>query len=143
MSIQALRSVFHPSDFSQDTGQVSLKNIIIPIAAAPPAQRAIDGAAQMAALFHVPELRFHFIHVGPEEDRPAVELPSRDGWMGEASSWEGDVVEHILQVSETRNADLIVMATAGHHGFLDAVRGSTTERVLRGACCPVLAIPAA
>jgi nucleotide-binding universal stress UspA family protein len=34
------------------------------------------------------------------------------------------------------------MATEGRHGFLDAVRGSTTERVLREAGCPVLAVPA-
>ena len=39
-------------------------------------------------------------------------------------------------------ADLIVMATEGHQGFLDAIRGSTTERVLRQAPCPVLAVPA-
>ncbi|HEY3719491.1 MAG TPA: universal stress protein, partial [Roseiarcus sp.] len=39
-------------------------------------------------------------------------------------------------------ADLIVMPTAGHVGYLDALRGSTTERVLRQAPCPVLAMPA-
>jgi hypothetical protein len=35
-----------------------------------------------------------------------------------------------------------VMATLGHHGFLDALRGSTTERIVRNSTCPVLAIPA-
>jgi nucleotide-binding universal stress UspA family protein len=35
-----------------------------------------------------------------------------------------------------------VLATQGHMDFLDALRGSTTERVLRGAHCPVLAVPA-
>jgi nucleotide-binding universal stress UspA family protein len=39
-------------------------------------------------------------------------------------------------------ADLIAMATEGHKGFLDVLRGSTTERVLRDARCPVLAVPA-
>jgi nucleotide-binding universal stress UspA family protein len=34
------------------------------------------------------------------------------------------------------------MATHGHHGFLDALRGSTTERVLHDATCPLLAVPA-
>jgi nucleotide-binding universal stress UspA family protein len=33
------------------------------------------------------------------------------------------------------------MPTAGHHGVLDALRGSTTERVIRHAPCPVLALP--
>jgi nucleotide-binding universal stress UspA family protein len=33
------------------------------------------------------------------------------------------------------------MATQGHHGVLDALRGSVTERVLRRAPCPLLAVP--
>jgi nucleotide-binding universal stress UspA family protein len=32
------------------------------------------------------------------------------------------------------------MTTEGHHGFMDALRGSTTERVLRAARCPLLAV---
>lgn len=39
-------------------------------------------------------------------------------------------------------ADLIVMGTRGNHGFLDAIRGSTFERVLRGAKRPLLTVPA-
>ena len=35
------------------------------------------------------------------------------------------------------------MATEGRHGVVDALRGSVTERVVRDAPCPVLAVPAA
>ena len=52
-------------------------------------------------------------------------------------------MDTILTVARERAADLIVMTTAGRHGFLDALRGSTTERVLRGGAIPLLAIPAA
>jgi nucleotide-binding universal stress UspA family protein len=52
------------------------------------------------------------------------------------------VVEMILKTAVEIDADLIAMPTAGHHGILDAMRGSTTERVLRHAPCPVLATPA-
>jgi len=38
--------------------------------------------------------------------------------------------------------DLIVMATKGRQGFLDVVRTSTTEQVLRRAPIPLLAVPA-
>ncbi len=55
---------------------------------------------------------------------------------------QGDVVGAIVQTATDWHADLIGMPTAGHHGFLDALRGSTTERVLRQAPCPVLAVPA-
>ncbi|MFA9561341.1 MAG: universal stress protein [Nitrospirota bacterium] len=33
------------------------------------------------------------------------------------------------------------MPTQGHNGFLDALRGSTTERVIREARGPILAVP--
>jgi nucleotide-binding universal stress UspA family protein len=33
------------------------------------------------------------------------------------------------------------MTTKGHDSVLDFLRGSTTERVLQGARCPLLAIP--
>jgi nucleotide-binding universal stress UspA family protein len=54
---------------------------------------------------------------------------------------QGDVVGCILEEDAQWGADLLVLATQGHQGFLDALRGSTTERVVRGARCPVLAIP--
>ena len=54
---------------------------------------------------------------------------------------DGDVVEGIVQAAIGMRANLIGMATAGHRGVLDALRGSTTERVLRQAPCPILAIP--
>jgi len=50
-------------------------------------------------------------------------------------------VERILKEAAYWSPDLIVMATQGHRDFLDALRGSTTERVLRGVQCPVLAVP--
>jgi len=34
------------------------------------------------------------------------------------------------------------MATDGRNGFLDALRGSHSERVLRSAPAPLLAVPA-
>ena len=51
-------------------------------------------------------------------------------------------METIVQVAEEVAADLVVMATAGHEGFLDALRGSTTEQVLRQAKRAMLAVPA-
>jgi nucleotide-binding universal stress UspA family protein len=47
----------------------------------------------------------------------------------------------ILEYAREIDADLVAMATRGHDGFLDALRGSTTEQVLRRAGRPVLAVP--
>jgi nucleotide-binding universal stress UspA family protein len=55
---------------------------------------------------------------------------------------QGDVVDVICETAEEIKADLLVMTTEGRHGFLDALRGSHSERVLHKATCPLLAIPA-
>jgi len=38
-------------------------------------------------------------------------------------------------------ADLVVLATAGREGVFDAMRGSTSERIVRAVACPVLSVP--
>ncbi|HXE81558.1 MAG TPA: universal stress protein [Vicinamibacterales bacterium] len=53
----------------------------------------------------------------------------------------GDPVPTILACAREIGADLIVMGTHGHSGFERALLGSTTERVLHKAPCPVLTIP--
>jgi nucleotide-binding universal stress UspA family protein len=77
-----------------------------------------------------------------ESDMPALELETATPFTVTRETRSGDVVDEILAAAAGGQADLIGMATAGHQGFLDAVRGSTTERVLRHAPCPVLAVPA-
>ena len=57
-----------------------------------------------------------------------------------ASGRIGDVVGTIAVAA--MRADLLAMPTAGRQGLGDILRGSTTERVLRDAPCPVLALPA-
>ena len=41
---------------------------------------------------------------------------------------DGPIEETILRVAQDYHADMIAMPTAGHHGFLDALRGSTLSR---------------
>lgn len=53
---------------------------------------------------------------------------------------EGPAAETIVQVAEQKDVDLIVMATHGRSGVRRFVLGSVTEKVIRTAPCPVLAI---
>jgi nucleotide-binding universal stress UspA family protein len=46
----------------------------------------------------------------------------------------------IVEKAAEEKADLIVMSTHGSTGFLDALIGSVTEKVVRTASCPVLSI---
>ena len=70
----------------------------------------------------------------------AVDRPEGKAWVWKELRREGDVVARIL--NSAQNADLIVMATEGTHGIVDAMRGRVTEHVVRDAPCPVLAVPA-
>jgi nucleotide-binding universal stress UspA family protein len=54
---------------------------------------------------------------------------------------EGDVPSEIVAQARARNADLIALGTHGHGGFARLTLGSTAEKVLRKATCPVLTIP--
>ena len=53
---------------------------------------------------------------------------------------EGDVTDTILAFAQAQAVDLIVMGTHGRHGLDHILLGSVTEKVLRKARCPVLAV---
>ncbi len=127
---------------SHADGSVSLRSVLIPICPVPRPQRAVDAAAAAAAALACSAVSFTLLQLGEGDKEPEVALPQRRGWSWRRVARRGDVVDNILHTTTQIDADLLVMATAGSHGFLDALRGSTTERVLNGACRPLLAVPA-
>lgn len=56
---------------------------------------------------------------------------------------EGPTVSSILDTSESRHADLIIMGSHGHGAVYNLLVGSVTEGVLKSAKCPVLVVPSA
>jgi nucleotide-binding universal stress UspA family protein len=56
---------------------------------------------------------------------------------------DGDVASAIVDTARAEQVDLIVMSTHGYSGLTRWVLGSVTEKVLRSAPCPVLAVRAA
>jgi nucleotide-binding universal stress UspA family protein len=54
---------------------------------------------------------------------------------------DGGPAQEILAAAEALPADLIAMGTHGRRGFSRLMLGSVTEKVLRGAGCPVLTAP--
>ncbi|QIB74761.1 universal stress protein [Halogeometricum borinquense] len=55
---------------------------------------------------------------------------------------EGTPEEQILQYTDENDIDLIVMGTHGHSGLERRLVGSVTNRVVRGADVPVMAVNA-
>ncbi len=54
---------------------------------------------------------------------------------------EGGAVQAVLDAAAALPADLLVLGTHGRRGFERFLLGSTTERLLRRAPCPVLTVP--
>ena len=125
---------------SQD-GSVSLQNILIPIAPIPPAQPAIAAAVRLVHRLQCPAGTFTTLFVGAPGSAPAVRCPTVPGWQWNGIVRSGDVIDAIVQTASDMATNLIVMSTDGRNGFLDALRGSHSERVLRRTPCPLLAIP--
>jgi len=126
---------------SASDGSVSLERILIPIASQPNPQTAVAAAARLVIRLQRPHGTFTLLHVGDANAMPVVECPTVPGWEWKKVTCTGDVIQGILESARKESTDLIVMSTDGRNGFLDALHGSHSERVLRSATCPLLTIP--
>ena len=118
------------------TGEIKLRRVLLPVDHSPTPGQAIRAAREFGRILIGHEPMLDLVHIGttaPEivdvrSMRPRVILrPDYDAAKG------------IIEAAAELAPDMICMATAGRHGLLDALRGSTTQRVLREAPCPVLA----
>jgi nucleotide-binding universal stress UspA family protein len=123
-------------------GAVTLKKILVPMDHDPHPQTALSKALLLARGLGCVAGEFRLVHVGSPGRVPLVNPPHWPGWSYDIVVRQGNVVDAILKTEHDWHPDLMVLATQGHLDFVDALRGSTTERVLRGAQCPVLAVPA-
>jgi nucleotide-binding universal stress UspA family protein len=128
---------------SRHDGSVSLRNILIPVTSKPRPQPAVDAAVRLIRNLQLPTGTVTLLHVGSVAEMPSVKLPEGStGWTWNCVTKPGQPVEIILQTATELEADLILMTTDGPDGFLDVLRGTTSERVLRKARCPVADLPA-
>ncbi|MEX5215117.1 MAG: universal stress protein [Nitrospiraceae bacterium] len=139
-----LPTLFVPSHVegcvSTEDGSTKLRRILIPVESSESAQRAIDAATVTAEALGSMALDMQLVHVGGNQ-MPAFRLHERNGWTWHQTHCQGNVVDWIIGMGAEYDVDLIVMTTEGHHSWTDALRGSTTERVVREARCPVMAVP--
>jgi nucleotide-binding universal stress UspA family protein len=125
----------------RQNGSISLRNILIPVTSKPRPQPSIEATARLIRNLQLPPGIVTLLHVGPAAETPSVKLPEDSGWTWQRAAKAGEPADTILQAATEFGADLIVMTTEGPHGFLDGLRGSTSERLLRKARCPVANLP--
>lgn len=139
-------SLFVPRDargfVSLEDGRLMLRRILVPVDERPPADAAIEAATRIALAIGGEIVEIALVHVSDGLDEgPSLHLPKDPAWHFHESRRRGDPVEEIVTMAEEDDADLVVMVTQGRDGVLDALRGTTTEQVLRRSPCPVLAVP--
>jgi len=125
---------------SLEDGDLNLKNILVPIDGKISGDAAIEFARRAAEIIGDGDVEITIFHIG-EKMPPIPELPEGAGWTWQTSLGHGEPTESILAEADKLDANLIVMTTNGRDTLDQALQGSTTERVLRKAHCPVLAVP--
>jgi nucleotide-binding universal stress UspA family protein len=125
----AAQPIVDPAD-----GRLAVRKVLVPVDHDPDPNAGLDVIEGIAATLDV---TLDIVHVGSRA--PAL----RDGRNGPRAvrTLDGPVVETLL--AEAQAADLVAMPMVGAQGLVDALKGSTTERLMREVTCPVLALPVA
>lgn len=148
---------------------MSYEKILVPTDFSPHAEHALETALELARKFDSTVYLVHayFLDVPPayiagagaayinpqdileplrERALEMIEGLSKDvaarGFEVEGSVVMGHAAEVILDTAGRLPADVIVMGTRGLTGFKHVLLGSTAERVVRMATCPVLTVKA-
>lgn len=95
--------------------------------------------------FYVPHISFEQLEKEIEEGAEKMMERFCQTWMNDDISYKTAIVsgvphEEIVRKAAEIGASLVVMGTHGRTGLDHIIFGSTAERVVRGASCPVLTI---
>jgi len=95
--------------------------------------------------FYVPHISFEQLEQEIEEGAGQMMATFCSTKLGEYANFTTSIVtgipyEEIIRSAREADASLIVLGTHGRTGLDHLIFGSTAERVVRGASCPVLTI---
>ncbi len=123
-----------------DNGALTLERIVVPVTNSPDPRKALALAAELAFVLGDGAVPIDVVHAGAA--RPGgLELADDDRFhRWRFSLLAGEPAAAIAEAAA--GAGLIVMTSAGRDGVVDALLGSTAERLLGMAHCPLLTIPA-
>jgi nucleotide-binding universal stress UspA family protein len=140
-----------------------LKSILVPIDFSAPSKKALNYAATVARQFKAKLTLLHVVEpVATPDFAASFPLVMEDDRLMAAAKKEleratkaariprgtvekllvrfGRSFHEITEAARTRKVDLIIISTHGYTGMRHALLGSTTERVVRHAPCPVLVV---
>ena len=139
-----------------------IRSILVPVDFSKPSEKALDYAASLAKQFGVkltllnvvepvatPDFAYYPLMM--ENDKVVAETKRRLAQVPVKAGVASELVEKILvrngkphweitNAARTLKVDLIVISTHGYSGLAHVFMGSTAERVVRHAECPVLVV---
>ncbi|HZZ85134.1 MAG TPA: universal stress protein [Anaeromyxobacteraceae bacterium] len=140
------------------------KKVLCPVDFSDPARGAMKAAAEIARqfdgellLFHAYQLPGYTLPEGSVVASPRMLQDLADQAETHLEEWKrlaegmgaprvtiekgiGEPAFEIVELARERGCDLVVVGTHGRTGFAHALLGSTAERVVRRAGCPVLTV---
>jgi len=162
---EALRNAADtPQTAGDPTAHAQIQRILVPVDFSAHSLNALRFARQWAARFgseilllHVVEPMLNYATFSVE---PVAPLVPAEGFLAQARAEldqlakpegadslkvsvhlrEGSAFDQVVRAAQELKADLIVIATHGRTGLAHVVLGSTAERVVRYAQCPVLTL---
>lgn len=144
------------------TSSTAVKRVLVPTDFSEPANHALSFALNFAqqnrgeiTLLHVVEVVIapEFAAYAALTDEDDLKRRMRDRLQAIASAHHAESVlkdilvrrgtpyHEICKVAEEMHADMIVIGTHGYTGVKHMMLGSTAERVVRYAACPVVVVP--
>jgi nucleotide-binding universal stress UspA family protein len=122
-----------------DTGAVSLRRVLIPVADDPPADLSFNFLQMLQHVFHRDSVEVTGLHCG--DTFPALEPHLNAGNSFREVLSKDPVIAAITETARSSDADLIIMTTRGLNTLPRKIMGGITEHVLHVSPCPVLSIP--
>lgn len=145
-----LRSILIPTDFSEDAERAihTAQRLLAPLASLSQETRlillhAFNLPIEYTAYGPIPTSVHYLEDTGLKAERHLQEMTDRliaDGLSVDWVAREGDPSMVIVEEAERRQVDLIAMGTHGRSGLRHLLLGSTAERVVQHAGCPVMTV---
>ncbi len=124
-----------------DTGEVTLRRILLPVDPATDPRPAMLRAVRSAAFLENPSLEITLLHVTDGGEARIEEVPELPYCRWNVVQQSGSVLDRILELADDIQADAIYMSTTWAKAGFGRVEGGVTERVLADAPCPVATVP--
>jgi len=144
---RTVRSILVPTDFSEDAERAihAARKLLAPLAedARLILLHSFNLPIEYTAYGPIPTSVHYLQDTGLEAERRLEELAEQLSGEGLSVDWvarEGDPSLMIVEEAESRQVDLIAMGTHGRSGLRHLFLGSTAERAVQHAKCPVMTV---